>query len=403
MREMPVVYQRALPAVVALCTMSAWLAGQTTRPGLAPEGPDRLLAPSYVTLHLKDAKADDIFAELSKQCGATISRISERTFIDDDTVKAASRRISVDIDHKPFWEVMPDLCQQLEIDFRTMRPNVGFAARLPLREELADIEGPFLIVADRITYSDTRAFAAERPEPPRIAVLLNIYPEPKIKVLCRAGKVKLDEATDDHGNSLVPQEGDLPKDSKPQESWFEPQLVLSVPLRSPRQDPGARIAKLTGSTQFVIQTRSEKQQVPVTKFEPTTKLVLGTSLTFKAFTKEGTDGFLLGIKVVLPKSDEMDDRGLLQTVLRDHLQLLDADGQAFTYGGFRSFSENKDSIETSIAFYRGYHYRKGENGRTVRGAALQRDPVQFVLDLPTQTTLVAVPIKLKDILLFDKE
>ena len=72
-------------------------------------------------------------------------------------------KITLNVDHQPFWKVAPQLCQKLGVDFRPMPNGMRLMRSGGMQTDgIVKIEGPFLVVADQITYSRTRSLVAGR-------------------------------------------------------------------------------------------------------------------------------------------------------------------------------------------------------------------------------------------------
>ena len=65
---------------------------------------NRILGPSYITIHLKDADPKVVFEELSRQCYTDLKPFPENLFDQKDLPK-----VSIDIDRQPFWTAMAQL------------------------------------------------------------------------------------------------------------------------------------------------------------------------------------------------------------------------------------------------------------------------------------------------------
>ena len=342
---------------------------------------NRAQGPSLITLHVKDATPRQVFAELSRQCFAPLP-----TWPDNLWEQGSWPKVTLDVDHKPFWKVVPQVCQQLGVDFRPFQNGMRIMHTGGAQAQgVAEVDGPFLVVANQISYSRTRNFGGGG-EQTQFGMNLSVYAEPKLTVLRGSGAVHLDEVVDDHGNSLVPQA------NAPRMFWGGSVgfggWSLYAPLQYPKKDPGARIARFKGTTSFVLQTKMEKLDIPdVMNLKQTTRLVTDTSITFQSMKKNGDnyDLHLIANQANLGGPEWQQLVEMLQT----RLQILDSDGNPLDHRGMNS-SGNNNSIELTLDFARG----NTPDGRQIG------QPSRLLWEIPTETRQVTVSIDFRDLPLF---
>jgi hypothetical protein len=204
---------------------------------------DRALGPSLITMHFKDAAPKAVYGELFRQAWAPLLT-SPDNLLDDPSLP----KITVDVEHKPFWLVM----QQLEhaTGFGLTSEADGYrlhrAARIA-RGPVA-ISGPFLIV-----------LAGVRPDltdPQQCWADLTVYAEPKIHLLAIDQNMQITQATDNRGNALqaAPQSTTITPDLE-----YGPQQI-SVCLTVPNNH-AANLVHLKGSTTASIAVESERVDI----------------------------------------------------------------------------------------------------------------------------------------------
>jgi hypothetical protein len=258
---------------------------QTTKPEartrlnvvLAFWAEEKLLGPSLITMHVKNAPARSAYVELFRQAGATFTVSPENLF---DTVGP----VSVDADRQPFWVVM----QQLE-----HLTNVGFE-RLPdgtcqlVRGDVIVpgpqvIDGQFLIVAALAERCTLPPFV---PGAGKIFLInLKIYPEPRTHFLPTPPTVKLDRATDNHGNAV-------------QESVQiqAPMSLLDIEgtpysefLQLGDKNPGDALSDFRATISLQVAYRTQHVDIDdVTHAGPQTFDADGLVMKFKGCTKSGS-------------------------------------------------------------------------------------------------------------------
>lgn len=357
-------------------------ARKNAQAALAQIEENRLTGPSYITLHVKDAPAAQVMAEISRQCFAPLPTMPENLWDQGPFPK-----LTIDADRDPFWKVMPDVCQRLGVDFRPypggarlMRTGGGMRA-----EGVSAIDGAFLVVATGINYTRSKSFARQGPDQSRFGMNLTILPEPKITVLHSAGTVQVEEATDDKGNSLVP-------DSGSPTVWGGfggfGGWNLYVPLRYPR-DIGDHLTKFRGSTSFLIQVESEKVEIAdLTSLKPTTRLVHNLQATFEQMKQVG-GSWQLRIHVDRPAFGGPDWQQFMEGA-QNRLKVLDAEGNPLSRRG-TSTTVNNNTVEITLDFFQANR----PDGH------LCGPPIRLEWEVPTKTRELTVPINFRDLPLFD--
>lgn len=352
---------------------------------LAQIDQNRLVGPSYITLHVKDAAPRDVFAELSKQCHAPLL-----TYPDNLWDQGPWQKLTLDVDRQPFWEVMPQICQKIGVDFRPFQFGMRLMRTGGMQMQgMLQIQGPFLIVANQITRTQTRHLGGANVAQSQFGLNLTVYAEPKITVLRTAGNVKIDEATDDHGNSLIAPE------NAARNFWGGYAGVggwaLYAPMRYPDKNPGTRIVKFKGSTTFIIQTKMQTLELQnVLALHETTRTVNGVQLTFKELKKQG-DVYQLQVRLGQPSFGGAEWQQLVDG-LQNRLQLQDAEGRPFDHRGMSSSGTN-DSLDMTLDFARSPR----PDGKT------QGEASKLVWEIPLETKEVNVPIEFHDLPLFEEK
>lgn len=355
---------------------------------LAQIDEDRLIGPSYVTLHVRGAPASRVVAELARQCFAPLPTEPADLLQDGSLPK-----LTLDVDREPFWKVMPEVCQKLAADFRlsggkiVLTRNVGGPAR---PDGVSVVAGPFLVVATGINYTRSKSFAGHG-EQSRFGMNISVLPEPKLNVLRAAGTVEVEQATDDRGNSLLPKAESSPRfwgglgGGGGYGGW-----TLYLPLQYPR-NIGTRIAKLKGSTRFIVQLESEKLEIAdVASLKPTTRLVHHVRATFQEMKQVG-EAWQLRVHVDRPPFGDPDWQQFIEGA-QTRMKVLDADGNALDRRGTTT-SINNATFDMTLDYAR----NNRPDGRLVG------PPTRIEWDVPTKTREVTVPIEFHDLPLFDEK
>lgn len=342
---------------------------------------NRRIGPSYLTLHFKNAPAAEVFAEISRQCFTPLLTAPENLFQQE-----SFPTVTVNVDHQPFWAVVPGICKQLGVDFRHFQGGMRLMRSGGMQADgISHVEGPFLVTATQISFSRTRSFAAKT-EQTQFGMQIAVYPEPKLNVLRGSGSIQVEQAIDSNGNSLLPEGASVNR------MWGGFMgfggWSLYAPLHYPK-NAGSRIARFKGSTGFVIQVESQKVQIPdLANFQPTTRFIYNMPVSFDGFKKEG-DIWRLRLRVNQPNFGGSEWQQFMEGV-QNRLQVLDAGGNALDHRGM-STSSNNAEMDMSLDFAR-------SNGPT---GQLSGDPVRLAWEVPTKTRELTVPIEFKDLPLFE--
>lgn len=343
---------------------------------------NRLIGPSLVTLHMKDASAKDAFEALARQ-----SHVELKPFPDNLWTEQPPAKVSIDVDRQPFWVATRELSKQSGVDVGVVNGEprlIGNDGQVFGQRYV--ISGPFLVQANQVNRSQTLDLG----QPNAVAeddfnIQFTVHAEPKLKVLSAPTMAKLEHASDDKGNSLL-----LAKQPFDEEEFLSPSFgaesayPLTVWLKYPAKNPGAKIARLKGSAQFTVQVASEKMDLPVKKLRGTTRTFRNILLSFGDLQKAGDNWQLkltAGINENHPAWDE------LQNSIMGQLKVVDARGQPLDHHGFGS-NGTAGGVEVSISF--GASHRP-EDGRQ------SGEPARVVWEIPTKTRVLTVPFEFTDI------
>lgn len=344
---------------------------------------NRRVGTSYLTLHFKNAPAREVFAEISRQCFAPLLTAPDNLFQQE-----SFPTVSVDVDHQPFWTVVPRICQQLGVDFRHFKGGMRLMRSGGMQTDgISRIEGPFLVVATQVSFSRTRSFASKA-EQTQFGMQVAVYPEPKLNVLRGSGAIQIEQAVDSNGNSL------LPEGAAGNRIWGGFMGFggwgLYAPLHYPR-NVGTRIARFKGTTAFVIQVESQKVEIPdLGNFQPTTRFIYNMPVSFDGFKKEG-DVWRLHLRINQPNFGGSEWQQFMEGV-QNRLEVLDVAGNALDRRGM-STSSNNAAMDMSLDFVR---------SNNVTGQ-ISGDPVRLIWEVPVKTRELTVPIEFKDLPLFDAD
>lgn len=351
---------------------------------------NRVAGPSMVTLRLTDASPAELFAELSRQARAELKLYPSNLF-----EHGRWPRVSIDVKGKPFWEVMRELGPRLGVrvgghtgELRLMSAGGGAGpAGDFLASPFAHVSGPVLFVPGQLTRTQVVDLTGPPAHSGAFQLSMTAVAEPKLVVLQADGAVRLDEAVDDRGNSLLA-EGVAPP-AGPLNTGGRV-FPITCRLKYPDRNPGRTIARLRGTMRFVIQTKSERLEIADVLASKEVHWTAGDARVVVHGMTRGPDGYelQLGIGSAQPAPVGA-GRGAgwqLHQSMQNRLRLLDANDQPVERRGYSSRNAD-DRTEFTLQFSEATH----PHGR--RAA----EPLKLVWEVPTETREVAVPFEFKDL------
>jgi len=328
---------------------------------------ERMLGPSLITLHVARASPREVFAEISRQCGAAMHP-SPQGLWDEKGWPT----LTLDLDRQSFWEVMRELGERLDVH---CLPEDSHGVRLMRGAWAPDgitASGPFLVAADVI---NTRR---------RLMVGVSLYAEPKI-TLVRIERLRFDGAIDDNGNALMPLTP-RPLNFTVRSGSWRVYATLQHPARE-----GDKIASFKGSLTVAVQTRGENWDVPEPlDMRAVTRLVDGIPVTLLRFgPKPSSDGYQLQARVPDGWANRLTMEQIMES-MRTRLHVFDDFGAALS---LHDLSEHGlgDGISFDLEFVADPHPDGTPTGK----------PARLVWEVPVETRRLTVPFEFKDLPISD--
>ncbi|CAA9390794.1 MAG: hypothetical protein AVDCRST_MAG64-1190 [uncultured Phycisphaerae bacterium] len=352
---------------------------------------NRLTGPSFVTLRLKDATPAEAFSELSKQAFAAV-----RPLPDDLWQQGNWPAVTLDLRRQPFWVAVQELSAAAGVGLQPSNDGLRLVRGPGQLGGPSVVRGAFLVVATQVNRSQTIMLGnnpGQAARPPLVrawsnefGVHLLVLPEPKLSVIRVNSGVRLEQAVDDKGNDLA-----LPANARGNSyaSGMGGAWSIYARLNYPAENAGARIARLAGTATFVVQTKSEKIEIPAPlTLRDAFRVVGGSRVTFHSMSR-ANDRIELKVSLAPDGNAAGADgaRGvssLFQSV-QSRLRVLDAAGRPLDRRGFSSEGTGREMRFT-------LHFAAPPAGAPGAG-----DPSQLVWDVPTEWKDVDVPFEFKDL------
>jgi len=371
---------RLLTAALSLCAPPAYSAEPATQP-------------ASISLRLTNATAKQAIAELAKSAHVPIP-LNPPDLLNKEGLPA----VNLELKGASFWAAVREIGLQTGLE-----PNLGGDDPYP-RFQLAlgggkfwktpqAIAGPLLIAATDVSRSSTVELGRTKHEHQRdLMVNFAAYAEPGIRLLAVSPEIKLLQAVDDKGNSLLPtghapsvDEGDA--EGYGGESGAIYLSNMSINLSCP-ENRGRKIASLKGKASMRIQTASQRLEFEdVLKVHNVTKSAGAFPVLMKSVKKVDIE-YLLSISLKRENRSPEGWKNLRQSIFNGQMVLLDTKGRivagrATENGG--NYTTNK--IDATLRFVR-------EPGLSDAGAG---EPYKLVWDAPTAAKDLSVEFELKDI------
>ncbi len=321
-----------LAPVLLLLALSATSA-QTTQPSDAAV--EKLIAPTLISLDMKDAAAKAVIDEIRKQTLYDIAPMDNRFW---DTAKLGP--VSVTANKQPFWAVMRDVCGQGGLwIYNTGAPGGkmtimgGGRGGYNIMKFPVFMHGAFMTMLTMLSHTSTADLANPPTVTHNLMVMLQVCVEPKIKVLSSSYMADMDEAVDENGKSLL-RPADPAAAANAARTTYGPMRVgypgpigFSLPLIYP-DGAGKKIASLRGKVRVTIEAANDSLQVPdVLKARDLTKTVAGRKITLKDITKLNDREYRATI--VFYRGEMTADQ--FRDVVNNHgMRLINEEGQGFT-------------------------------------------------------------------------
>jgi hypothetical protein len=245
---------------------------------------------SLVTMKFNSAKPQDVFAELARQARCEFTTQPKNMW----TMRNYPA-VTMDLERVNFWTAFKDACtksgvspvlwgnQQRGIQLSPHGGNVQWNGPTVF-------SGPFMIVAQRIYKNSSIDLANQGNVQREFSIQMMAFVEPKIRVLQSSFNVKVDEAVDDKGNSLVSTDRMYDGYSGGNQWAWNMTARLAWP-----ENPGTRLTRFKGSMRFLVQTKSETLDVPeITKAKNLTKTIAGRRILIKELKTTGA-GYELSV------------------------------------------------------------------------------------------------------------
>ena len=362
---------------------------------------NRLVGMTMVTMRLSSATPAAAFAELARQARAPIA-------VDPpDLLRKSTKPVSLAVERRPFWEVMESLSAQTGLEVTSVtRHNreVGLGVTsggTDWMDKPIVLAGPLLIRADRLSRVSTTQLKPPRDTTEEFTVSLTVFDEPKLRVLDFSQTLRLDQAVDEKGNSLVPPAD--PNGVLPNADVFgnhreghTSRWDVGATLHHPK-GIGKQIKRLRASTSVLVETRAAVLDVPLANARNATRTVGGVRVTVKS-----VDASRAELSVFRDGRSDAEWYAVRMQLSAGRAQLLGEGDRVVARGqGSADADESADNqrLDLRLRFVREPAEDGGRGGREGKRAAANAssEPARFVWEFPVEARELVVPFEFRDL------
>jgi hypothetical protein len=263
------------------------------------------------------------------------------------------------------------------------------------------LAGPLLIRADRMSRVGTIELKPPRDVSEEFAISLTVFAEPKLKVLDFSQTIRLDEALDERGNSLVPTEE--PNALAANADVFgghaeghTSRWEVGATLHHPK-GMGTRIARLRGATTLMVETQSAALDVPLASARGLTRTLGALRVAVKS-----ADARQAELTVFRDGRGDAEWFAVRMQLSAGQAQLLDDRGQvvARAQGGGGEADESPDNQRMDLRLRFAREPEGGvesPEGNKRKAAASLSEPARLVWEIPVEARELVVPFEFRDL------
>ena len=342
----------------------------------------RRTEPALITLDLNDVDATTAFGAVAEIEGASLPTQPP------DLLATIGPRVRAHFQGLSYWQAVLDLCRQLHLDVQCSETGVELVrgddgARLVPTPVPS---GLFLVSARLKSWSHD-------PRDPGRSVRLEVYPEPRATLLRGNLRVRLSDAKDQHGQSLLPlADSGINLGGAGRQG---PGYVWNVPLR-PVASRDTTLASLRGSVSVVLAEQVQQIELPDRSGGKTLSGPMPVSLSAGAMSASimsmvSVDGaYRMDMQIGIDPA-EMDWEALMISMQDGGIRAFDVDNRELALLNFSTEGGGPaDNVRCK------WGKPKGAGSPPV-GA-----PFKLLWDVPSRTTEVVVPFELHDVRLIDQ-
>jgi hypothetical protein len=314
------------PAATTQATTQAAAAAAATRPATGPikepvVSTFDLDEATRINLDLKGAPPKTIFAEIARQSGIEL-RANPKDLFESVPFDPVDLRI----DNASLFSALRQACDRTGVSVQRVGPMREFIlmnGRAQIWGNYPSTErGPFMVTVRHIQRQNT-ADLTKNTTTRVFRVQLNVYAEPRLRVVRSYNAAVLDQASDELGHKLTMHEDANPVPERAMGATWS--WGVQLPLATP-ENAGSTLALLKGHARAIVVTKSATAEIAFDeRMKDHTTAVGNAKVTVKSVErKQGDQNFTvtLAVEPDPAKAEEWSRIGLEST-----FRLVDKDGR----------------------------------------------------------------------------
>ncbi len=340
-----------------------------------------------ITLKMESVHPKDVFEELSKQTGVVVKVWPENLWNQNYGPNGPPTSVTIDVDQKPFWEAMEEICTETHL----YPANMGNNDALILQWRGGDATGPFgkkpvsasengTVVASSIQRSHTIDFNAADPKPVRTCgINIEGYVDPRLRIASYSTHPNIEKAEDENGNSILPAQQD-PNQSMNQvyTSWQIGNIFIPLDYDPEKSH---KLATLKGSIKVTAAGAVEKLELDdLGNANGTVKELAGRKITFEDIKVEDKS-FSVKMTIVREGMSNEEWGSLFQNIIRS-VKVETSSGRKLDLGGGGGGSDKQVTYTLSTTW-------SEDDDKAVK----------LLWDIPTKFQDMEIPFEFKDLTL----
>lgn len=389
-------FRKKAPLTLALISLLLPVSPLMAQSTLPVASDFSLPAPTLVTLHLKDASAQEAFDALAEQ--AQIEILDPQKILQKNNLP----RITIDLDDQPFFIALRQLCVQFNVwPTQTRQNNIAIAVANnqdddfegePMLSGMAGpsvASGPFLFIIDQLVRTNTVDPSLEQDITGVLEIHCIILTDPKARPLVKPFGLTLDELIDAQGNPL-PLPGRHPYGG---DFFDRSDLIqnMSAHLHYP-SDQGDSISRLKIIVRALMATKTQTLEIPdILSALGTEKSVAG--IHCRIGDVEASDG-RYRVQITMTCEDQTPEAlGQLKEILSSGIgiKLVDKAGRPIPFRSVDTIrqvqEEDKKSLSATLDFRQNQFTTANPPG----------EPARLLWDIPVEIKEISIPFEFNNL------
>jgi hypothetical protein len=341
-----------------------------------------------ITLKVESVHPKEALEELSKQIGMPVTVWPENLWNQNYGNNGPATSVTLDIDQKPFWAAMEEICAQTNLFPQNMgNPDVtlqwrgGGQSQGIFGKKPVSASEMGTVVVTQAQRSHTISFDADDPQPNRTCgISIEAYVDPRLRVANYSGSANIEKAEDENGNSIVPPSDNQSHSGMNQASNAWQLGSIFIPLDY-EPEKTHKLATLKGSIKMMCAGAVEKFSVEdFANANGKSEELAGRQITLDDVKAEDKS---FSVKVTIDRQSMTDQewQSMFNNIIRG-MKVETSSGKRIQLGGGGGGGDKQVSYTLSANW-----------------SEEDEKPVKLFWDIPTKFQEVELPFEFKDLTL----